>query len=477
VALASGASRIAEKSRPTKRVQKAHGVARVRFAVKLEKKDVQNTKKGGGRRADAGLLPSLVSLDAGVDMDVAMDVDTDAGTGTCKEASPRAASQQLLTSGVDVNTQNNEGDTPLHDACHDGTTFSAEVLLKAGAAVDKTNRHGETPLHYACYRGCPRLTTLLLRWGANVHARDENGHAPLHLACWHERAACAELLLWHGAGVDAASDEERTPLHDACSYGHVGCTRLLLWWGTNVHARDEEGETPLHTACLHAHTGCVELLLAAGADANAVATYGRTPLHCACERPPLQQDHNKICVASLLKAGASVKARDEWERTPLHYVCRSGEVECARLLLEAGSHVAMETKNRFGHTPLRLACTLTSRSGVRLVRLLLEWGASVSVDWMIDGWQAVPRFQSRPGLRLMQRAARLRKEGMEAVDGRFPLDWSEGTHELLADEDRTLLNRALGALLLVDARREGGASLGREGALAFVAGLARLMAV
>ena len=49
--------------------------------------------------------------------------------------------------------------------------------------------------------------------------------------------------------------------------------------------------------------------------------------------------------------------------------------------------------------------------------------------------------------------------------------------KLLADADRSLLHRALGALLLVDARREGGATLGREGALAFVAGLARLVGV
>ena len=53
----------------------------------------------------------------------------------------------------------------------------------------------------------------------------------------------------------------------------------------------------------------------------------------------------------------------------------------------------------------------------------------------------------------------------------------QGTHDLLAPKHRELLHRAVGALLLVDARREGGATLGREGALAVVAGLARLMEV
>jgi hypothetical protein len=60
---------------------------------------------------------------------------------------------------------------------------------------------------------------------------------------------------------------------------------------------------------------------------------------------------------------------------------------------------------------------------------------------------------------------------------RDPIDWTEGTHDLLLDEERRLLDRALGALLLVDARREGGGTLGREGALAFVAGLARVAGV
>ena len=73
---------------------------------------------------------------------------------------------------------------------------------------------------------------------------------------------------------------------------------------------------------------------------------------------------------------------------------------------------------------------------------------------------------------LVERATRLREEGRMPVDGRLSLDWTEGTHDLLAPKHRELLHRAVGALLLVDARREG-LPLGRESALAVVEAVAR----
>ena len=63
------------------------------------------------------------------------------------------------------------------------------------------------------------------------------------------------------------------------------------------------------------------------------------------------------------------------------------------------------------------------------------------------------------------------------VGAPLSLDWTESTDELLVSADRRLLHRALGALLLVDARREGRTRLGREGALAFVTAVARAAGV
>jgi len=47
-----------------------------------------------------------------------------------------------------------------------------------------------------------------------------------------------------------------------------------------------------------------------------------------------------------------VKDRDLY--TPLHAAAASGNVECVRILIEAGGDI--EAKNVYGNTPLHIAC-------------------------------------------------------------------------------------------------------------------------
>ena len=52
----------------------------------------------------------------------------------------------LLGAGAQVDTQNNDGKTPLHLAAHRGQTAVAEVLLGAGANVGIQTNGGWTPI-------------------------------------------------------------------------------------------------------------------------------------------------------------------------------------------------------------------------------------------------------------------------------------------------------------------------------------------
>jgi hypothetical protein len=235
------------------------------------------------------------------------------------------------------------------------------------------------------------------------------------------------------------NDLRETRLHRNCQYGETDRVAFLLktGWNRSVNELDKSKRAPLHYACESGSADCAALLLEAGADANMRSGRGRTPLHCACM-------HGKVeCVRLLLKHGADADARDQHGSPPLHSACWRGYPECTRLLLEAGADA--NARDADGDTPEDCA-----------------WGGTGDVD---------SRFACA---RLVRRAIVLRKERGVAVGAPLPLDWTESTHALLAGAGRRLLNRALGALLLVDARREGGATLGREGALAFVAGLARV---
>ena len=82
-------------------------------------------------------------------------------------------------------------------------------------------------------------------------------------------------------------------------------------------------------------------------DVNAKNNGGRALLHEAC------LNDNIECAKLLLDAGADVKAKDDYGQTPLYFACLNDNLECAELLIDAGADVG--AKDRFERTPLDLA--------------------------------------------------------------------------------------------------------------------------
>ena len=97
-----------------------------------------------------------------------------AGTGNIE------AVKQHLDAGVDVNTKNKQGRTPLSAAT---TTEIAELLIANGADVNVKTATGRTPLHNADTKG---IAELLIAKGANVNALilsgSDQGKTPLDTA-------------------------------------------------------------------------------------------------------------------------------------------------------------------------------------------------------------------------------------------------------------------------------------------------------
>ena len=110
-----------------------------------------------------------------------------AGTGNIE------AVQQHLDAGVDVNTKNKQGRTPLSAAT---TTEIAELLIANGADVKAKTTKGRTPLHNADTKG---IAELLIAKGANVNALilsgSDQGKTPLDTA---DNKEIADLLRKHG---------------------------------------------------------------------------------------------------------------------------------------------------------------------------------------------------------------------------------------------------------------------------------------
>lgn len=112
----------------------------------------------------------------------------------------RASTVQLLIEhGAEINSANEEGDTPLALICIVGELEIARMLLARGADVNHQDKAGECPISWVCTMKNFNLLDVLVQCGANVNLCDKYGHTPLHWACVKEETQTALQLLKHGA--------------------------------------------------------------------------------------------------------------------------------------------------------------------------------------------------------------------------------------------------------------------------------------
>ena len=213
-----------------------------------------------------------------------VDIWTAAQTGNIE------AVKQHLADGVDVNSKNDIGRTPLDVAIafkqspiadllrqHSGKTRdelkAAESIVAAirlgnieaikqhlddGTEVNAKDENGLTPLHFAKTK---EIADLLISKGADVNAKEaKNQITPLHWAAWRGRKEIAELLIAKGADVNVKNKDGGTPLHNAAWKGHVEIAKLLIVKNADVNAKDVEGQTPLDWAEEEKHKEIADLL-------------------------------------------------------------------------------------------------------------------------------------------------------------------------------------------------------------------------
>ena len=87
--------------------------------------------------------------------------------------------ERMLANGVDVDSRDKTGRTPLYNAAGLGHTHTVELLIDYGADVNTKDNKGETPLHVAAQSGMPDIAKLLLDADADANAKTNEGKTPL----------------------------------------------------------------------------------------------------------------------------------------------------------------------------------------------------------------------------------------------------------------------------------------------------------
>ena len=114
---------------------------------------------------------------------------------------------------VQVDAENDNGDTALMIASKEGHVQASRLLIKSGADINKKNIHGDTPLHFASLSGNEDLLTLLLSEGANPNATNNLGGNPLLNAVSKNHLSTTRTLIEAGADLQQETDTGFNAIH------------------------------------------------------------------------------------------------------------------------------------------------------------------------------------------------------------------------------------------------------------------------
>lgn len=251
------------------------------------------------------------------------------------------ALKELLDSGYDVNTPDENGYTPLHVAVHVDNVPMVSFLLQYGADVTRRAKNGFQPIYYATGTGDSVLLSILLNSSSNTDA-----NSICRLAFLGESE---QLLAAFSNGQMPTSSLGWSPLHWGAAGGHRTSLEILVSHGLDVNCRDSPlKETPLHVATRYKQSDAVDFLLQANASVMIADGHGNLPLHIvSCWGPT---DIAKI----LLPCYSDIECKNSiLGMTPLHCAAFFDNLDMVKLLVRAGANTtAMDKK---GRTPMELS--------------------------------------------------------------------------------------------------------------------------
>ncbi len=274
--------------------------------------------------------------------------------------------EYLLQQGLDANTRDNGGVTPLVAAAEGGHLAVVGLLLAANADVNKATDTGQTPLMAAAARGATNIVTRLLDNGAKVDERNADGETALIQAVKYGQLQTAERLLERGADPNV---QNTLPTSSAVS----GYSALMYAADRGV------GVTGADWGAMTA------LLLKRGARPNIRNARGDSPLSIAEKR------FDREVIAALEKAGAreerSYTSLDETEA--LVKAARLGDMDKARSLLAQGAKP--DGADQYGITPLLAAAY---EGQLDMIKVLTKHNAKLDMlpvglrDWAFSASRA-----------------------------------------------------------------------------------------
>ncbi len=120
--------------------------------------------------------------------------------------------QVLLERGADINSKDNEGDTPLLLSVMSGKKDTFKLLLKLGADVNVADKYGVTPLMRAAEDNDAEIINDLINKGANVNAQTQSGSTALMFATYNGDNDALKILCDHHPNIQLKNKDGETAI-------------------------------------------------------------------------------------------------------------------------------------------------------------------------------------------------------------------------------------------------------------------------
>ena len=168
----------------------------------------------------------------------------------------------LIEHGAEVDTRNNDGETPLYFAASNGHIEVVQFLIEQHSDVNACDSDGRSCLWTAALNGHTDVMRALVSAGADVNLRCNNGFSPLSAASQEGHINCVKLLIEHGAEVETCDSESRTLLD-------INIVMIFPGGGSDIEIRDNDGRTTLRSHTAFGRVEFRDALIGRGADVYA----------------------------------------------------------------------------------------------------------------------------------------------------------------------------------------------------------------
>jgi ankyrin repeat protein len=241
----------------------------------------------------------------------------------------KAMLDYLVNAGVDINSMDNNGNTPLHIAAMDGTSDGVvEYLFKLRVDPSAQNNLGATPLHLALPRSrCAPEGLAQGESGADLERVGMNALSQDTSPILQDVFA----LIAAGSDLAALTIDGDSLMHSAVASKDHHLVKFMLAQDTPVDHANKDGVTPLFLAAYIAfrEPKITSMLLDAGARLDPSSEL--SPL-VACLGGIKQHDKAEV-VPVLLDAGADIMFRDSDGFSVLYWAVCMHNPSALRLLL------------------------------------------------------------------------------------------------------------------------------------------------